>query len=213
MSDDPRRQTKIRILDAAERLFSEKGFGSASLRDITTAAGVNLAAVNYHFQSKDTLAKAVISRRIGPINTERLRMLEEAEIKAAGAPIRIEAVLEALYGPALGLHGRSEPHLQTLVGHIWAEPGSARDCFLDLMMPIAERFAVALRPSLPSMSDEDFCWRMHFVISVLAFTMAGLSALERISGGRCTIKDPKAAMHQMVQFASAGLRAPRTEEA
>ncbi|HEY6339983.1 MAG TPA: TetR family transcriptional regulator, partial [Bryobacteraceae bacterium] len=73
-----RQDTKTRILDVAERLFGANGFDSTSLRDITAEAQVNLAAVNYHFQSKDSLIDAVIARRIEPVNRKRMEMLDKA---------------------------------------------------------------------------------------------------------------------------------------
>jgi len=68
--------TKTRILNAAEKLFGMNGFDATSLRDITAEAQVNLAAVNYHFQSKDSLIDALIERRILPINQRRFEMLD-----------------------------------------------------------------------------------------------------------------------------------------
>src|ERR1700682_4102017 len=65
--------TKTRILDAAESLFMEHGFEATSLRSLTTAAGVNLAAVNYHFGTKEVLFRAVLTRRLDPMNQERGR--------------------------------------------------------------------------------------------------------------------------------------------
>src|SRR4051812_14563130 len=88
--------TKTRILDAAEKLFAENGFDGTSLRDITTEARVNLAAVNYHFQTKESLIDAVIERRIMPINRRRMEMLE-----AAGRPPSVEQVVEAFLAPLL----------------------------------------------------------------------------------------------------------------
>lgn len=76
--------TKDRILDAAERLFARDGFDATSLRAITAEAKVNLAAVNYHFQSKEALVQAVIGRRLGPINVRRLELLDGYEAEAAG---------------------------------------------------------------------------------------------------------------------------------
>ena len=65
-------ETVERILDAAEQLFAEKGFAETSLRLITSKAGVNLAAVNYHFGSKEELFEAVLTRRLDPMNQQRL---------------------------------------------------------------------------------------------------------------------------------------------
>ena len=75
--------TKTKILDAAEKLFGNKGFDATSLRDITAGADVNLAAVNYHFQTKESLIDAVIARRLEPVNRRRLEMLAAAGAKVA----------------------------------------------------------------------------------------------------------------------------------
>src|SRR6185295_14681558 len=66
--------TKSRILDTAEKLFGMNGFDGTSLRDITTAADVNLAAINYHFQTKDSLIDAIVARRIEPVNKKRFEL-------------------------------------------------------------------------------------------------------------------------------------------
>src|SRR3981081_4013505 len=71
--------TKTRILDAAELLFMEHGFEATSLRQLTSAAGVNLAAVNYHFGSKEELFQAVLTRRLDPMNQERIDLLDKLE--------------------------------------------------------------------------------------------------------------------------------------
>src|SRR5579871_5345079 len=93
--------TKDRILDTAERLFARDGFEATSLRAITAEAGVNLAAVNYHFQSKEALVRAVIGRRMGPVNEKRLAMLDACETAAGDGPLPLEGVLEAFVRPVL----------------------------------------------------------------------------------------------------------------
>src|SRR5437016_9525270 len=95
--------TKTRILDAAERLFVEHGFEATSLRAITTAAGVNLAAVNYHFGSKEELFQTVLSRRLDPMNQERMDLLAELQRNAAPAPVPCDRILTAMFIPALKL--------------------------------------------------------------------------------------------------------------
>src|SRR5437867_6100600 len=93
--------SKERILDVAERLFAERGFAATSLRNITAEAAVNLAAVHYHFGSKDELIEAVFARRLGPLNRERLRLLEACRAAAGGGSPSVEELLEALIAPAL----------------------------------------------------------------------------------------------------------------
>src|SRR5579872_1323308 len=114
--------TKDRILDTAERLFAENGYGATSLRSIIAAAGVNLAAVHYHFHSKEELLATVMRRRVEPVNRERLAMLEDAERAAGPAGPSIEAVLTALLAPPMRM--AREPSSATfvkLMGRILSE--------------------------------------------------------------------------------------------
>src|SRR5712692_10160930 len=106
--------TKDRILDAAEKLFGTDGFEATSLRDITTNAQVNLAAVNYHFQSKDSLIESVIARRIEPVNRKRLEMLD-----AAGENPSVEEILRAFLSPLLDLELDC---VRPLMGRILSNP-------------------------------------------------------------------------------------------
>src|SRR5208282_530434 len=91
--------TKDRILDTAERLFSEQGYAATSLRGIIAAAGVNLAAVHYHFHSKEALLEAVILRRALPANQERLALLDRCEEEAGDGPPALEEIIEAFVAP------------------------------------------------------------------------------------------------------------------
>ena len=111
-----RPDTKTRILDAAEKLFGEKGFDGTSLRDITTEADVNLAAVNYHFQSKDALVRAVIARRVVPVNQRRLELLDACEQAAGAGPLPIEAVLDAFIRPVLEIYASRAREFTPLTG-------------------------------------------------------------------------------------------------
>src|SRR2546426_2395230 len=85
--------TKERILDAAETLFMEHGFEATSVRLITAAAGANLAAANYHFGSKEELFRAVLTRRLDPMNQERVELLGRFEHDAAPDPLACERIL------------------------------------------------------------------------------------------------------------------------
>src|SRR5262252_2657033 len=114
--------TKERILDTAERLFAERGYGATSLRSIIAAAKVNLAAVHYHFHSKQELLDAVLTRRIEPLNRERIALLDELERSAGDGAPPLEAILSALIEPPLRLS--RDPSFATfvkLMGRIYAE--------------------------------------------------------------------------------------------
>ena len=116
--------TKERILDTAEGLFAEHGFPATSMRDITNAAGVNLAAINYHFGSKESLLIAVLQRRTLPINTARLSRLDALEAAAAGRPVETELLVRAFLTPLFdtwGAWGDEAPKFLRLVGRVHAE--------------------------------------------------------------------------------------------
>ena len=121
--------TKERILDAAERLFADHGFPATSMRDITQEAGVNLAAVNYHFGSKEALMIAVLERSIAPVNRARLEQLDALEAAAGDAPVETEQIVRAFLTPLFEKWcewGHGDPKFLKLVGRIHAE--STRSC-------------------------------------------------------------------------------------
>lgn len=99
MPKKPAETTRERILRAAERIYAASGFHGMSLRDVTLLAGVNLAAVNYHFGSKDKLIHALADRRLTPINTERLHCLVKLREKHGRQPIPVSALVSALVDP------------------------------------------------------------------------------------------------------------------
>ena len=197
-----------RILAAAEQLFGEKGFSSVSLRQVTSAAEVNLAAVNYHFGSKDGLIEAVLRRNVEPINAERLRMLDEYE-SAASASVELERIVEAFLRPGIvslshSEHGR---RLLQLYGRVHAEPNpQIHDLFMKMFVPISQRFGAALRRSLPHLSEDEIIWRMHFVIGVMAQTCQEPDRVRHMSNGRIQA-DSETTLQQLIPFLAAGLRA------
>src|ERR1700749_1293749 len=96
----PSDQTRTAILAAAERLYADRGFGDVTLRDIVAEANVNLAAVNYHFGSKDDLIAELFVTRSLALNRERLRELKAIEERGGGRA-EIADILRALVGPTL----------------------------------------------------------------------------------------------------------------
>ena len=192
--------TKAKILDVAEKLFGLNGFEATSLRDITTAADVNLAAVNYHFQSKDSLIDATIGRRIEPINERRLALLDEA-----GPDATVERILEAFLRPVYETHmERAMP----LLGRIMSNP----DFFVDRMFnkhlaAVGMRFMDAFARALPGHSRADLAWRLHFSVGVMTHTLLWGPVFPRITGGLVDITDRAALLQRTIVFLAAGFRA------
>jgi len=205
------KSTKDRILDAAEVLVGERGPGETSLRDITTAAGVNLAAVNYHFQSKDALLQAVIERRIIPIQEQRMELLEAAMEAAGDGPPDLERIIEAFLLPPLELIVKA-PRFVPLMGRIYTEPQFVKEMIAKHMLPYKDRLMAAFRRACPNLSDETIVWRFHFAIGAMAHVMAGSHLVQMSSDGRCDTASLETIRRQLVAFAVAGFRSPEPKE-
>ncbi len=168
--------TKQKIIDAAECLFARDGYHTTSLRSITAEAKVNLAAVNYHFGSKEALLEATIMRRLAPLNEIRSAQLESLLERSAknGVPPCTRDVLRTFIEPTLRLRqeGSDAENFIALIGRTLAEPrGVAMNIFMRQMAPLMQRISHALTLSLPSLSQQDVFWRLHFTIGSLSHIM------------------------------------------
>jgi AcrR family transcriptional regulator len=160
MSDS---STRERILDEAERLFAERGFDATSLRAITAAAGVNLAAVNYHFGSKQGLLREAMRRRIEPVNAERLRRLDAAIERAGGGVPAVREIIDAFVRPAVEAFVDVEPTCFMGMVRLLYSGEVGAEFFRDLFGPVVQRFAI-LQEALPGVSAAELSWRFHFMV-------------------------------------------------
>ena len=206
-------ETKDRLLDAAEALFMEHGFEATSLRAITAAAGANLAAVNYHFGSKEALFEAVLTRRLDPMNQERVDLLTELERRAGGQPIGCEQVLSAMLIPALRLArdpARGGANFLRLLGRAYADPAPFIRHFLSEQYALMiARFKTAFARALPELPKRELSWRLHFIMGALSYTLAGTDALKLIAelNPRDSTND-ELLLRRLAPFLLAGLTAP-----
>ena len=168
-------QTKKRILDAAERLFSEAGLRTTSLRDITSEAGVNLAAVNYHFGSKESLLTAVLERAFNPVNKRRIAGLDELESQAGESGPSVEDILQAFLGPPFDAWNESGDRglrFLKLLGQIHTEANEdVQAALLNQFKQVLERYTKALVRALPALEPIEVSRRMLFVVGAMAQTM------------------------------------------
>ena len=197
--------TKTRILDAAEKLFGMNGFEATSLREITTEASVNLAAINYHFQTKDSLIDAIVARRIEPVNKRRFELLD-----AAGPKPTLEQILTAFMAPVMQVKTDA---MVPLIGRILSNP----DLFVDRVFrkhlaPVSQRFSEDLFKALPDLPPSELLWRLHFSVAVMTHTMLWGKVYPKITNGICDISDRDALVDRAVRFVAAGFRAPASQE-
>ncbi len=209
--------TKSRILDAAEELFMEHGFEATSLRLITTAAGVNLAAVNYHFGSKEELFQAVLTRRLDPMNQDRLQLLTAYEADTAGksgkGALTCEQIISAMFIPALKLardHEQGGKNFLRLLGRAYADPAPfIREFLSNQYAEMITRFRAAFGRALPHLPREEVSWRLHFVMGALSYTLAGTDALKMIAQFHPEeVNNDELLLKRLAPFLAAGLRAP-----
>jgi len=204
--------TKTRILDAGERLFVEHGFEATSLRSLTTAAGVNLAAVHYHFGSKEELFQAVLTRRLDPMNQERIDLLARIEREAAGRPLSCDKILFAMLIPALRLardEQRGGKNFLRVLGRAYADPAPFIRQFLSAQYAVMiGRYKEAFLKALPHLSRQELTWRLHFVMGALSYTLAGTDALKLFAEATSTTDNDELLLQRLAPFLVAGLKAP-----
>jgi len=198
--------TKERILTAAEALFAQRGFEGASLRQLTAAAGVNLAAVNYHFGSKDHLVEQVFKRRLDQLNARRLAALKQI----SGLPeTTLEDVLAAFIRPALDLsHDGGGGLFMRVLARAFAEHDDDLRKFLsENYGHVMRQFTAEFARLLPNLSKEELYWRIDLVTGALTHAMSGFGIIQRKNDVSEVIHREQTAEH-LIRFAVAGLRAP-----
>ena len=187
----PSDQTRSAILAAAERLYADRGFGDVTLRDIVAEANVNLAAVNYHFGSKDELIAELFVTRSLATNRERLIALKAAEEKGGGrAPI--DAILHALVGPTLrgclGPDREGSTAARFMIrASIESVPPIRR--IKNREIDHLRKFAAAMRRSLPDRSEIDLYWGLHFALAMAHQTIRDSERLTKLSEESCDLND------------------------
>jgi AcrR family transcriptional regulator len=207
----PQHETRTRILDAAEELFMQNGFGGTSMRMLTARASVNLAAVNYHFGSKDALIEAVFHRRLDAINAARIAALDA--IEASGRTPSAEEVIRAFVGPSLRMiedaKGGGRNFIR-LLGRTYTEPAKPIRALIGQMYaPIMQRYKAALERALPHMPREELIWRMHFMFGTLAYTLAATDTVQLIAGSKPEDRyDARLLEDRLSAFLASGLNAP-----
>lgn len=213
--------TRERILDAAESQFMEHGYEGTSMRMITGAAEVNLAAVNYHFVSKEGLLREVFRRRLTWLNNERLVVLDALEQQANGSPLKPSQVLEAFFGTLLHIGGDESLGGMTflrLLGRTLTDPSEfIRTFFASEYAEVIERYKQALFRAVPDVPKVEIVWRLHFMLGAMSYAIAGTDLLQVLTCFEADDVSAKDLDHKsearrlserLMPFLLGGLRAP-----
>ncbi|HZX31047.1 MAG TPA: TetR family transcriptional regulator [Rhodocyclaceae bacterium] len=208
--------TRERILDTAERLFMAHGYEGTSMRQITSEASVNLAAVNYHFGSKEALIEEVFRRRLDWLNEERLRVLDEMEEAAGGKPLKPSQIVDAFFGTLIRMaedENRGGLNFLRLLGRTMTEPSEFIRAFLaHKYVHVMDRFKEALFKSLPDVPKAEIVWRFHFMLGATSYAIAGTDTLRLVTDWGVEAADTEDRLDRLLprlmSFLLGGLRAP-----
>ena len=196
------RETVIRLLDAAERLFGEHGYDGVGMRALAEEAGVNLGAATYHFGSKEALYVETFMRRFRLADAERKRLLQEADAEANGQPLTVEKIVDCMMRPLFML-GLEHPAFHTLaMRNLFVPPPFIHKVFHKEMEPNRLIFLAALRRALPRLPSDLVQLREMFLMGAqLAFSMHA----NKLQSSR-NVKLSESILKELVRFVSAGLQ-------
>jgi len=202
--------TREKILEAAEKLFAENGFAATSLRRITAAAEANLAAVNYHFGSKEELIRDIFARRLAAVNRERIDRLHRLERESGDEPPPLEEILRAFVTPMIRLKRMKKLAIETfprLMMRIHAEPDDVvRKIFIDQLRSVLDAFLPAMSRSLPDLSDREILSRMRFAVGAMVHSFASVHIFHSFFGDRFPKQSDDEFVDSLVAFMAAGIR-------
>ena len=204
MSSD---QTRQAILNAAERLCADASFADVSLRDIVAEANVNLAAINYHFGSKDALLAEIYVTGSVALNKERFAALKVAE-QAGEGRAEIGEILRAMIEPLL--RGCLDPDRQRSAASRFMIRASTESIPTFRRIKTREvdhlrRFAAAMQRALPAHDETDIFWALHFALAMAHQTINDAERLTKLSDGICDLADVDGITERIVATAVAGM--------
>ncbi|QBY03041.1 MULTISPECIES: TetR/AcrR family transcriptional regulator [unclassified Thalassotalea] len=207
--------TKTKILNAAEILFADKGFTSTSLREITSEAEVNLAAVNYHFGSKKELIKALMKRYLDELNPPLVASLNAVNQQTPKPSLN--DVFEAFVEPLLSLNEFRENGTSIflqLLGRSYIDSQGFLRWFITTNYPhIIDNFVIAVEKAYPELTREEIFWRLHFTMGTVVFTMSSSAALIDIADNDFGNKvDVAGVIKRIIPYVASGVGAPITRD-
>jgi len=208
--------TRVALLDAAERLFSQNGIEGTSVRQIINLAGANLGAINYHFGTKDRLALEVFARRIEPVNRERVARLDALEAAAEPAELKLEQILDAFIRPVLESEGqdlKSCEDLMRLISRSFQEPNPEGKRFVEeKFAEVVHRFDSAILRAVAGLQPGDLFWRMSFLHGALHHGLQTWLRFDQIPyavlNPAATKPDREGLIQRLITFTAAGMSAP-----
>jgi len=203
--------TAANIVRAAETLFAEQGFTETTVRQITARADVNLAAVNYHFGSKKGLIQAVAEKFLGPL-CQNIGQALEHRLAASDKTVSLEELLEMLMRALLGVNRDNDHALSVFMRLLdlayMKNQADLRDFLIERYGSRVQQFISLMRQDAAPMEDDEFFWRLHFLLGSITFTLSNFHTLEAIERREFESgAEVERILHRMIPVLAAGLQA------
>ena len=202
--------TRERILSAAQQLFAQRSFTQVNMREITEAAGVSLAAVNYHFGTKDGLVTALFNRAAPQLIAERAGLLEAATLQGGSRKAQVRALVYALIAPVIrwSLRAETQTYYVPFLERVSLDgPPEVRQ-LIDSETNYLQPFVDALADLLPELARSEIYWRLNFILGIEHSLHTEMKRWQALSGNACDFSDPEAVIERVVEFVLPGLLAP-----
>ncbi|HEY9136254.1 MAG TPA: TetR/AcrR family transcriptional regulator [Pseudomonadales bacterium] len=211
MADSNNKDTVKKILDVAESLFAQKGFRETSLRTITSKAGVNLAAVNYHFGSKEQLIQAVFARTLTPFcDALEKRLIEH--VHSGEKHYTLEELFDVLVLTAAQVYGGDVSRFtlfMRLLGLAYTQVQDHLRAFLsENYGSVFKRILVHIKMAAPDMPPKELFWRIHFSLGAAVFTLSSYETLREIMAEDYQVNiSLDGTMKRLIPYMASGIRA------
>lgn len=209
----PTSKPKLKLLDAAQKLVGARGFDAVSVRDVTDLAKANVAAVNYHFGSREGMMALVMVRCLAPVQKERLDRLTVLEKKWGSKGVPVEELMEAFLRPLFVQAGPSSVKNQPVLARILAlAPDSLPDALQESMAELWQRYLKALGRCLSGLTRQDLAWRLQAVSGAAIGLLSGEESVQRWSGVGMEPESPELLGARAVRMAIAAMREGETRD-
>ncbi len=198
--------TPDRILDAAEDLFSKRGFDGVTMREVAELANVDAALSHYYFSTKQGLFDAVLARRAELVFSERM---EAFDVYEAGDEASVEGAVAAFITPLLERARNGDEGWKNYFRLIALVNNDASHVALSIMSyfdPLVHRLIAGVKRALPDAKEEELFWGFHFLTGSLTLALSRTGRLDRVSGGRCRSDDLASIEPRMIEYCAAGFR-------
>ncbi|MFL0801993.1 MAG: TetR family transcriptional regulator [Agarilytica sp.] len=201
-------ETRQRILDAAEKLFSENSFNGVTIRQVANLSGVNTALLHYYFVNKRGLFESVFERRAAELNSERMAALE-AYSRSTEKPT-VKGAMSAFLGPILERAASGEVFWKTyfaLIAQVSNTPELGGDMMSRHFDPVIQRLLDVIQQALPNADRENLYWCYQLFSGSIMLTLSQNGRVDRLSDGLCRSDDLAAIFDRLIPYSAAGFAA------